>query len=125
MLCSHVLLRLYLQNNQITVIPECIGALTNLTRCEEWLSGVLFSHVLLRLYLSGNKGLPEDLARDTWDHNVAEHLTNLAKYGAVFSAHFGALWTMHAIGDVWPDLSEIVCERLFSANLDEWAKKKL
>ena len=42
----------------------------------------------------------------------------------VFSAHFGALWTMRTIGDVWPDLSEIVCERLFSANLDEWAKEK-
>ena len=125
MLFSHVLLRLDVSNNQITVIPECIGALTNLTRCEEWLSGVLFSHVLLRLYLGGNKGLPEDLACDIYGANVAEHLTNLAKYGAVFSAHFGALWTMRTIGDVWPDLSEIVCERLFSTNLDEWSKKKL
>ena len=78
------------------------------------------SHVLFRLCLIGNKGLPEDLARDTWDHNVADHLATLKKYGA----HFGALWTMRTIGDVWPDLSEIVCERLFSANLDEWAKEK-
>ena len=96
----------------------------------DWVSGrkglcdVLFSYVLLRLDVSGNKGLPKDLARDTWDHNVSDHLACLAKYGAVFSAHFGALWTMRAIGDVWPDLSEIVCERLFSANLDEWAKEK-
>ena len=81
---------------------------------------MLFSYVLLRLDVSGNKGLPEDLARDTWDHNVADHLATLKKYGA----HFGALWTMRTIGDVWPDLSEIVCERLFSANLDEWAKEK-
>ena len=86
---------------------------------------VLFCYVLIRLGLSGNKGLPEDLARDTCDHNVADHLATLKKYGAVFSAHFGALWTMRTIGDVWPDLSEIVCERLFSANLEEWAKKKL
>ena len=82
-------------------------------------------HVILRLDLSGNKGLPYQLSRDSWGPNVADHLANLAKYGAVISAHFGALWTMRTIGDVWPDLSEIVCERLFSANLDEWAKEKL
>ena len=92
---------------------------------KECLCDVLFSYVLLRLDVSGNKGLPEDLACDTYyGANVADHLAKLEKYGAVFSAHFGALWTMRTIGDVWPDLSEIVCERLFSANLDEWAKEK-
>ena len=64
------------------------------------------------------------MACDIYGANVAENFTNLAKYGTVFSAHFGALWTMRTIGDVWPDLSEIVCERLFGANLDEWAKEK-